>query len=255
VLACVLAAAQSPLIGKTACSEVPRDRLWLPPVTSTRLTSDGTMLTGWASWEPGKTRGETGDKRDGPANLPGGWGGRGSAPQETDCSATIRRMTSTDAAPHAIAEPSLCEVLAEQAQAITRAASSSSPVRRTALQLARILAASDSPAGARAAVASISDATARRIAVGLLDGIEASHTTGAVQDPGSPHPGKPLSPEMHRAPQPGLLLAPGGLFTVMIIKRHARRRRWPELDQRIVDDLVNNPPGSRVLTNAPMHVI
>jgi hypothetical protein len=30
----------------------------------------------------------------------------------------------------------------------------------------------------------------------------------------------------------------------MIIKRHARRRRWPELDQRIVDDLVNNPLGT-----------
>jgi hypothetical protein len=32
-----------------------------------------------------------------------------------------------------------------------------------------------------------------------------------------------------------------GLFTVMIIKHHARRGRWSELDQLTVDDLVNNP--------------
>jgi methylase of polypeptide subunit release factors len=28
----------------------------------------------------------------------------------------------------------------------------------------------------------------------------------------------------------------------MIIKHHARRGRWSELDQLTVDDLVNNPP-------------
>jgi hypothetical protein len=29
----------------------------------------------------------------------------------------------------------------------------------------------------------------------------------------------------------------------MIIKHHARRGRWSELDQLTVDDLVNNPHG------------
>jgi hypothetical protein len=28
----------------------------------------------------------------------------------------------------------------------------------------------------------------------------------------------------------------------MIIKHHARRGRWSELDQLTIDDLVNNPP-------------
>jgi len=36
----------------------------------------------------------------------------------------------------------------------------------------------------------------------------------------------------------------GGLFTIMIIKHSALRRRWSELDQLKVDDLVNNPQAT-----------